>query len=153
MTITLLKKFTLDGITFCTIKYPIPYYEYIVLLFDAQFGNKSIPKEDLIGEGTIVDQSDYNYKQINSYVINLSHNFITVHIKDAVHSNGNDFQNKMNKVELMSIWKLEGFVLLYYELPMMILILLILSIILQKINAPNQMLLFIWILPNYILFK
>ena len=92
MTITLSKKFTLDGITFCTIKHPIPYYGYITPLFDAQFGNKSIPNKDLINEDIIVDQSDY--KQINSDVINHICNFITAHVKNIVHSDGDDCQNK-----------------------------------------------------------
>ena len=57
--LTLKKKFELDEIIFRTIKHPIPYYDYVAPLFDAQFGNKSILKEDLVNEGIIVDNSGY----------------------------------------------------------------------------------------------
>ena len=46
--LTLKKKFELDEIIFQTIKHPIPCYDYVATLFDAQFGNKSILKEDLV---------------------------------------------------------------------------------------------------------
>ena len=57
--LTLKKKFELDEIIFCTIKHLIPYYDYVTPLFDAQFGKKSILKEDLVNEGIIVDNSGY----------------------------------------------------------------------------------------------
>ena len=75
MTTNLRKKFTLDGITFCTCKHPLPYYNYVHLIFDAQFGNKLIDYDDLIDEGIIVDQSDY--KQVNDDAVDCLRNFIT----------------------------------------------------------------------------
>ena len=57
--LTLKKKFDLDEIIFRTIKHLIPYYDYVAPLFDAQFGNKSILKEDLVKEGIIVENSGF----------------------------------------------------------------------------------------------
>ena len=57
--LTLKKKFELDVIIFCTMNHLIPYYDYISLLFDAQFGNKSILKEDLVDEGIIIDNLEF----------------------------------------------------------------------------------------------
>ena len=57
--LTLKKKFDLDEIIFRTIKHPISYYDYVADVFDANFGNKSILKEDLVNEGIIVDNSGF----------------------------------------------------------------------------------------------
>ena len=75
-------------IIFCTIKHPIPYYNYVSLLFDAQFGNKLILKEDLVNEGIIVDNS--NYKKYYDDVVDRLRNFITAHVKLVVSSDGDD---------------------------------------------------------------
>ena len=52
------KKFNLEGIIFWTKPHSLPYYDYVALLFDSQFGSKQIAKEDLVNEGIIIDNSD-----------------------------------------------------------------------------------------------
>ena len=101
--LTLKKKFDLDEIIFRTIKHPIPYYDYVVPLFDAQFGNKSVLKEDLVNEGIIVDNS--GYKKYYDDDVDRLQNFITAHVKSIVSSDGDDCQQKMNKVVLKTICK------------------------------------------------
>ena len=90
--LTLRTKFDLDAIIFCTIKHPIPYYLCVLSLFDAQFGNKSILKEDLVDEGIIVDQSDYG--KCHEDVVDRIQNFITAHVKSVITLDGNDCQLK-----------------------------------------------------------
>ena len=101
--LTLKKKFELDEIIFRTIKHPIPYYDYVATLFDAQFRNKSILKENLVNEGIIVDNS--RYKKYYDDVVNHLCNFITAHVKSVVSSDGDDCQRKMDKVVLKTICK------------------------------------------------
>ena len=94
------KKFDLDGIIFRTIPHPLPYYSYLAPLFDAQFRNKSILKEDLVKEGIIVENS--GYKKYYSDVVNCLRNFITAHVKLVVLSDGDDCQLKMDQI--MTKW-------------------------------------------------
>ena len=107
--LSLKKKFELDEIIFQTIPHPIPYYDYVAPLFDAQFGNKSILKEDLVKEGIIVENS--GYKKFYSDVVDRLRNFITAHVKSVVLSDGDDCQLKMDQVILKTIRK-SGFSIL-----------------------------------------
>ena len=45
------KKFSLEAIMFRFKPHPLPYYNYVAPLFDAQFGDKRIEQEDLVDEG------------------------------------------------------------------------------------------------------
>ena len=107
--VPLKKKFVLDEIIFRTIPHPLPCYNYIAPLFDAQFGNKSILKDDLVSEGIIVENS--GFKQYYSDVVNRLRSFITAHVKSVVLSDDDDCERKMEKVQLMTIRK-SGFSLL-----------------------------------------
>ena len=98
--LTLKKKFELDEIIFRIIEHPLPYYNYVAPLFDAQFGNKSILKKDLVNESIIVDNSRHK-----KYYVDLFCNFITGHVKLVVYSDGDDCQRKMDKVVLKTILK------------------------------------------------
>ena len=53
------KKFNLEAIMFRFKPHPLPYYQYVAPLFDAQFGDKRIEQEDLMNEGIIIDRSDF----------------------------------------------------------------------------------------------
>ena len=86
--------FTLDAIIFRTIPHPLPYYDYLAPLFDVQFGNKTILKEDLVSEGIIVDNS--GFKKYYSDVVDRLRNFITAHVKSVILSDGDDCQLKMD---------------------------------------------------------
>ena len=101
--LTLKKKFELDEIIFQTIKHPLPYYDYVATLFDSKFGNKSILKEDLVNEGIIVDNS--GYKKYYDDVVDYLCNYITAHVKSIVSSDGDDCEQKMDKVVLKTICK------------------------------------------------
>ena len=57
--LNLTKKFTLDAIIFQTISHSLPYYGYVALIFDSQFGSKQIAREDLVNEGIIIDNLDF----------------------------------------------------------------------------------------------
>ena len=81
---------------------------YVHSIFDARFGNKLIDYDDLIDEGIIVDQS--NYKKFNDDIVDRLQNFITTHVKSVVISDGDDCENKMSKVELMTIRKSGGYI-------------------------------------------
>ena len=101
--LTLKKKFELDEIIFRTLKHPIPYYDYVADVFDANFCNISILKEDLIDEGIIADNS--GYKKYYDDVVDRIRNYITAHVKLVVSSDGDDCQQKMDKVVLKTIRK------------------------------------------------
>ena len=103
------KKFDLDEIIFCIIAHPLPYYDYLAPLFDAQFVNKCILKEDLANEGIIVDNS--GFKKYYNDVVDHLHNYITAHVKSVISSDGDDCQLKMDKVILKTIRK-SGFLVL-----------------------------------------
>ena len=81
----------------------LPYYKYIAPNFNAQFGNKIIPLEDLVDEDIIFDQS--GFKEVNNNVVDCFWNFIIDHIKDLCISNKDDCENKMKQVPLMTSWK------------------------------------------------
>ena len=100
---SLTKKFNLEAIIFCTKPHSLPYYSYVALLFDLQFGSKQIAKEDLVNEGIIIDNLDF--KKYPSDVVTCLWNFITAHVKSVVNLDGDDCEDKMNKVELKTIWK------------------------------------------------
>ena len=102
--LNLKKKFELDAIIFKTKNHSLPYYGYVAPLFDAQFGNKSIMREDLVDEGIIIDKSDF-IKKVPDDVVQRLYNFIITHVKLVVDSDGDDCERKMNKVELMTICK------------------------------------------------
>ena len=97
------RKFALEAIMFRFKPHPLPYYDYVAPLFDAQFGDKRIEMEDLVDEGFIIDQSDY--KKYPSDICKRLRNFITAHIKSVVQSDGDDCEDKMSKVELKTIRK------------------------------------------------
>lgn len=99
--LVLKKKFDLDEIIFQTIPHPLPYYDYLAPMFDAQFGNKTILKEDLVSEGIIVDNS--GFKKYYTDVFDRLRNFITAHVKSVILSNGDDCQLKMDQVILKTI--------------------------------------------------
>ena len=106
----LTKKFNLEAIMFRFKPHPLPYYDYVAPLFDAQFGDNRIEHEDLVDEGFIIDQSDY--KQCPTDVVTRLRNFITAHIKSVVNSDGDDCEDKMNKVVLKTIRKNDNYVTL-----------------------------------------
>ena len=107
--LTLKKKFELDEIIFRTIAHPLPYYGYLAPLFDTQFGNKSILKEDSVSEGIIVDNS--GFKKYYNDVVDCLQNFITALVKTVILSDGDDCQLKMDKVILKTIYR-SGFLVL-----------------------------------------
>ena len=106
----LTKKFSLEAIVFRFKPHPLPYYKYLAPLFDSQFGDKRIEQEELVDEGIIVDGSDF--KKYPSDVVTKLRNFITTHIKSVVQSDGDDCEDKMDKVELKTIRKNNHFALL-----------------------------------------
>ena len=111
----LTKKFSLEAIIFRFKPHPLPYYNYVAPLFDNQFGNKRIKQEDLVDEGIIIDQSDF--KKYPSDVVTRLRNFITNHIKSVVQSDGDDCEDKMDKVDLYTICKHNHFSMLRLRAP------------------------------------
>ena len=97
----------MNEIIFCTIKHPIPYYDYVAPLFDVQFGNKLILKKDLVNEGIIVD--NFDCKKYYDNVVDRLCNYITAHVKLIVSSDADDYQQKMDKVVLKTIPKTNFF--------------------------------------------
>ena len=104
----LTKKFALEAIIFRFVPHPVPYYNYVASLFDAQFGDKRIEQEDLVDQGIIIDNSDF--KRYPSDVCTRLRNFITNHIKSVVESDSDDCEDKMNRVSLKTIRKNNNYV-------------------------------------------